>query len=49
VLTLSRRYAHRRYARLHPGTGGDEEENLCADLRRFRVPRTGRTQPRSAP
>ena len=47
VLALSHRYMRHRYARLVPGTG--EEENLCADLRRFRVPRTGRTHSRSAP
>jgi hypothetical protein len=47
VLALSHRYVRHRYARCNPGTG--EEETLCADLRRFRVPRAGRKNSRSAP
>ena len=47
VLALSHRYLRHRYARSTPGTG--EEDALCADLRRFRVPRAGRKNSRSAP
>ena len=47
VLALSHRYARQRYARPNPGT--DDAENLCADLRHFRVPRIRQKTQRSAP